>query len=258
LYLRKNRDKNYLKGKLEITHPAEGLALLTINGTGKNNHADVGLAGELRQLCEDINFDSGIRAVIITGAARKGFCSGTAGGKKSAFSLSGPVAALNCPVIAAISGEASGMGLELALACDIRLASVRARFSLPHIEKGLVPSDGATQRLPRLVGRAKAMELMLTGETITARDALQIGLVNRVLPQKELLPYALEMGRNMAGKASLALKYCKEAVMEGLDMALGQGLHLEGDLYFLLHTTADRTEGITAFKEKRKPRFKGK
>ncbi len=155
-----------MKDKLEITHPAEGLALLTINGTGKNNLADAGLASELRQVCEDINFDSGIRAVIITGAARKDFCTGTAGGKKSAFSLSGPVAALNCPVIAAIDGEASGIGLELALACDIRLASARARFSLPYIEKGLIPSDGATQRLPRLVGRAKAMELMLTGETI--------------------------------------------------------------------------------------------
>jgi enoyl-CoA hydratase/carnithine racemase len=247
-----------LKDKLEITHPAKGLALLTINGTGKNNLADAGLAEELLQVCEDINFDSGIRAVIITGAAGKDFCTGTAGGKKSAFSLSGPVAALNCPVIAAIDGEASGMGLELALACDIRLASARARFSLPYIEKGLIPSDGATQRLPRLVGRAKAMELMLTGETISAQDALQIGLVNRVLPQKELLPSALEIGRDMAGKASLALKYCKEAVIKGLDMTLDQGLHLEGDLYFLLHTTNDRTEGINAFKEKRKPRFKGK
>jgi enoyl-CoA hydratase/carnithine racemase len=225
---------------------------------GKNNLADAGLAEELRQVCKDINFDSGIRAVIITGAARKDFCTGTASGKKSTFSLSGPVAALNCPVIAAIDGEASGMGLELALACDIRLASVRARFSLPYISKGLIPSDGATQRLPRLVGRAKAMELMLSGETITARDALQIGLINRVLPQKELLPYALEMGREMAGKASLALKYCKEAVLKGMDMTLDQGLHLEGDLYFLLHTTTDRTEGITAYKEKRRPRFKGK
>jgi enoyl-CoA hydratase/carnithine racemase len=164
---------------------------------------------------------------------------------------------LNCPVIAAIDGEASGVGLELALACDIRLASLSSRFSLPYIGRGLVPSDGATQRLPRLVGRAKAMELILTGETITARVALETGLVNRVLPQKELLPYALEMGREMAGKASLTLKYCKETVLKGLDMTLEQGLNLEGDLYFLLHTTADRTEGIRAFKEKRRPRFKG-
>ncbi len=231
---------------------------MTIGGTGKNNLADAGLAGELRQVCEDINFDSGIRAVIITGAARKDFCTGTASSKKPAFSLSGPVAALNCPVIAAIDGEASGMGLELVLACDIRLASVRARFSLPYINKGLIPSDGATQRLPRLVGRAKAMELIMTGKTITAKNALQIGLVNRVLPQKGLLPYALELGREMAGKASLSLQYCKEAVMKGLDMTLDQGLHLEGDLYFLLHTTDDRTEGITAFKEKRRPRFQGK
>ncbi|MHB8084802.1 MAG: enoyl-CoA hydratase/isomerase family protein [Dehalococcoidia bacterium] len=247
-----------MKSKLEITHPAEGLALLTINGRGKSNLADAGLAAELQQVCEDINFDSAIRALIITAPAGKDFCTGLTDGKMQAFSLSGPVAALNCPVIAAIDGQASGIGLELALACDIRLASVNARFSLPYIEKGLLPSDGATQRLPRLVGRGKAMEMMLTGKTLTVKEAMQIGLVNRVLPQKNLLPFAIEMGKEMADKASLALKYCKEAVMEGLDMTLEQGLHLEGDLYFLLHTTADRIEGITAFKEKRKPRFKGK
>ncbi|MGA2157783.1 MAG: enoyl-CoA hydratase-related protein [Dehalococcoidia bacterium] len=247
-----------MKDKLEITHPAKGLALLTINGTGKSNLADAGLAAELSQICEDINFDSDIRTVIITAPARKDFCTGLADGKTQSFSLSSPVAALNCPVIAAIGGEASGIGLELMLACDIRLASVRARFSLPYIERGLIPSDGATQRLPRLVGRGKAIELMLTGRTLTAGEALQIGLVNEVLPQKNLLPFAVEMGKQMADKASLALKYCKEAVMEGLDMTLEQGLHLEGDLYFLLHTTADRTEGITAFKEKRRPKFKGK
>ena len=99
---------------------------------------------------------------------------------------------------------------------------------------------------------------MLTGEEITATEALRIGLVSRVVPAKEMLEVALEMGREMAGKAALALKYCKEAVHKGLDMTLAQGLQLEGDLYFLLHTTEDRTEGITAFKEKRKPRFKGK
>ena len=247
-----------MNDRLQITHPSEGLALLTIKGSGPKNTADAGLANELQQVCDDINFDSNIRAVVITGAARKAFCTGPSVKQRAgSFSLAGPVASLNCPVIAAINGEASGMGLELALACDLRLASSRARFSLPYIEVGRIPSDGATQRLPRLIGRAKAIELMLTGEAISARTALEIGLVNRVVPSRELLPLALEMGKEMAGKAALALKYCKEAVLKGLDMTLEQGLNLEGDLYFLLHTTGDRTEGITAFREKRKPQFKG-
>ena len=165
---------------------------------------------------------------------------------------------MECPVIAAINGDAIGVGFELALACDIRIASANARFSLPHIGKGLIPSDGATQRLPRLIGRARAMELMLTGEAIWADEACRIGLISKVTADQKLMPTVLEMGKEMAGKAALSLKYCKEAVLKGLDMTLDQGLRLEGDLYFLLHTTEDRTEGITAFKEKRKPHFKGK
>jgi len=168
------------------------------------------------------------------------------------------VASLNCPVIAAVNGDAIGIGLELALACDIRIAADIARFSLPGIGRGLMPSDGATQRLPRLLGRARAMEMMLSGQVIAADEALRIGLVSRVVPAKDVLNAALEMGREMAGKASWALRYCKEAVYKGLDMTLSQGLQLEGDLYFLLHTTEDRTEGVNAFREKRKPEFKGK
>ena len=218
-----------------------------------------GLAADLDAICDELNYDTQIRAAVITGSG-PAFCRDIAANRRAqaGFSLATPVASLNCPVIAAINGDAAGIGLELALACDIRIAAKTARFSFPGIERGLIPSDGATQRLPRLVGRAKAMELMLTGEAITAAGALRIGLVSRVVPSKELLNTALEMGREMAGKAAMALRYCKEAVYKGLDMTLAQGLQLEGDLYFLLHTTEDRTEGITAFKEKRRPKFKGK
>jgi len=245
--------------KLEISRPIEGLVLLTINSAGNNNVAGAALAQELYAACEEINFDTAVRAVIITGAEGKSFCTGLpVRGKDGSYSLSIPVASLECPVIAAINGDATGAGFELALACDIRIASSSARFSLPYIEKGFIPSDGATQRLPRLIGRARAMELMLTGEKLSAKDACRIGLVSRVTADKKLMPTVLEMGKEMAAKAALSLKYCKEAVLKGLDMTLDQGLRLEGDLYFLLHTTEDRTEGITAFKEKRKPKFKGR
>ena len=217
------------------------------------------LAVQLDSICAEVNYDKEIRAAVITGSG-PAFCGdiASAGRSQPAFSLSAPVASLNCPVIAAVNGDAIGIGLELALACDIRIAADIARFSLPGIGRGLMPSDGATQRLPRLLGRARAIEMMLSGEVITADEALRIGLVSRVVPAKDVLNAALEMGREMAGKASWALRYCKEAVYKGLDMTLSQGLQLEGDLYFLLHTTEDRTEGVNAFREKRKPEFKGK
>jgi enoyl-CoA hydratase/carnithine racemase len=240
---------------LALTRESPGLAVITLPAAAPTSEFAADLAG----ICEEINFDTGMRAVVITGSG-PAFCRDAASSRKTPlnFSLSGPVASLNCPVIAAINGDAAGLGLELALACDIRIAARSARFSFPGIVRGQISADGATQRLPRLVGRAKAIELMLTGEEVTAAEALRIGLVSHIVPAKEVLKAALEMGRQMAGKATLALKYCKEAVYKGLDMTLAQGLQLEADLYFLLHTTGDRVEGIAAFKEKRKPRFKGK
>ena len=244
-----------MNGRVTLTREGPRLAVIRLPAAAPTTE----LASDLAGICEEINFDTDIRAAVITGSG-PAFCRDVASSRKTpaAFSLAGPVASLNCPVIAAINGNAIGLGFELALACDIRIASNSALFSFPGIWHGLLPFDGASQRLPRLVGRAKALELMLTGEEITATEALRIGLVSRVVPAKEMLEVALEMGREMAGKAALALKYCKEAVHKGLDMTLAQGLQLEGDLYFLLHTTEDRTEGITAFKEKRKPRFKVK
>ncbi len=247
-----------MKDQLVISRPFQGLVLLTINGTGKDNAVDIPLAAELAAACAEINLDTEVRAVIISSPEGKPFGKMAAGKKKVSPSLSMPVAGLCCPVIAAINGNVTGPALELALACDIRIASRSAHFSFPGITRGIIPADGATQRLPRLVGRAKAMELLLTGEAVSAGEALRIGLVNRLVKKAELLPSALEMGREMSGKATLSLQYCKEAVLKGLDMTLVQGLRLEGDLYYLLHTTQDRTEGIIAFREKRKPVFKGK
>ena len=241
--------------RITLTHENPRLAVITLPAAAPTAE----FAAELAGICREINFDTAIRAAVITGNSPT-FCRDVASSHKTpaAFSLAGHVASINCPVIAAINGNAIGLGLELALACDIRIASNSALFSFPSIWHGLIPSDGATQRLPRLVGRAKAIELILSGDAITAKEALRIGLVSRLVPAEDVLEAALQMGREMAGKAALALKYCKEAVYKGLNMTLAQGLQLEGDLYFLLQTTEDRTEGITAFKEKRKPKFKGK
>lgn len=247
-----------MKDQLIITRPVPGLVWLTINGRGRENTVDDSLAGELENACSEINLDTGVRAVIISGSEGKPFCRVAENLKRMISpSLAAPVAGLCCPVIAALNGNLAGRALELALAGDIRVASRTARFSFPGIMKGISPSDGATQRLPRLVGKAKALELLLTGETIGAAEALRIGLVNRLVKKADLHPVVLEMGKEMAGKATLSLQYCKEAVLKGLDMTLEQGLRLEGDLYYLLHTTEDRTEGIMAFREKRRPLFKG-
>jgi len=216
-------------------------------------------AKELGDVCREIARDEDINVVIITGAG-DAFCAGAEGPSagEGIYGVAAAVAGLPQPVIAAINGDALGQGLELALGCDIRVASRRARFGFPQVAQGLIPVDGGTQRLPRLVGRGKALELVLTAETISAREAYEIGLVDKIVAGAGLAAEVEAMARAVAGKGPIALKYVKEAVNKGLDLTLEQGLRLEADIYFLLHTTADRTEGIDAFRQKRPPRFKGK
>jgi enoyl-CoA hydratase/carnithine racemase len=168
------------------------------------------------------------------------------------------VAAIDRPVIAAINGDALGPGLELALSCDIRLASSQARFGFPEVASGVIPTGGGTQRLPRIIGRGQALELILTARTISAEEALEIGLVSQVVAPENLAAETETLAANIAAKAPVAVRYIKEAVNKGMDLTLEQGLRLEADLYFLLHTTVDRTEGVKAFRAKRPPRFKGK
>jgi len=248
----------------------EHVAHVTLNRPEVDNIINQRLAQELEEVCRGINQDDNIYVVVITGTGDKAFCGGSELEKllQAGDTLSDPsvlagtkaaaaVASIDRPTIAAINGGALGQGLELALSCDIRLAAGQAQFGFPQVTLGLIPMDGGTQRLPRLIGRGKALELILTAATISAGEALEIGLVSKVVPQSDLAREAEALARSIAAKAPIALRYLKEAVNKGLDLTLEQGLRLEADLYFLLHTTADRTEGIKAFLEKRPPRFKG-
>ncbi|MBM4449638.1 MAG: hypothetical protein FJ022_02340, partial [Chloroflexi bacterium] len=238
-----------------------GVALVTFKRLSVGNVVDAQIAQALSDICVEIGCDSETHVLVITGSDDKAFsvelgkgtlASGREGLERvGLLSLAAPVADLVIPVIAAINGDAIGQGLELALACDIRVAVEGAEFGLSQIASGFMPCDGGTQRLPRLVGRGKAMEMLLTGQTVDAAEAYRIGLVSKVVRREELMPTALDVAQSLASRAPLAVKYGKEAVLKGMDLTLEQGLRLEADLYFLLQTTQDRTEGIKAFLEKR-------
>jgi enoyl-CoA hydratase/carnithine racemase len=169
----------------------------------------------------------------------------------------GCFAELPQPVVCAIGGDAMGAGLELALACDVHVAADNARFSLPEVARGLLPLAGGTQRLPRLVGRGKALEMILTGEAIGAEEALRIGLVSAVVPAERLVAEAEAIASRIAERGPLAVRYAKEAISRGLEMPLEQALRFETDLTIILQTTEDRAEGVRAFLEKREAEFKG-
>ena len=243
------------------------MAVIKINAPAKDQVELPRLHDELAGLYDEIVWDEEIKVIILTGIGEKYFSMGASlketisrvQGEQQIriFSITELIAKLDRPVIAGVKGDAFGQGLELALACDIRIATETSRFGLPHIVSGLIPWDGGTQRLSRVVGRGKAMEMILTGEVINAQEAHRIGLVHRVVPEDELVTEAMDMAREISTKSPIALRYAKEAINKGMDVTLEQGLRLEADLYFLLHTTRDRTEGIRAFREKRPPRFKG-
>ncbi len=252
-----------------LTFKKEGpIGIITLNRPAEKNTITAETAAELKAVRSEIGFGSEINVLILTGEGDDFFSAGTGDLEYSKFNgreefvsklaVASTMGSFDRPTIAAINGDAFGQGLELALACDIRIASETARFSMPQAARGEMAFDGGTQRLPRLVGRTKALEMILLGNTIDAAEALRVGLVSRVVPSSEVMPTAMEMARDLAAKGPISLRYAKEAIHKGLDMTLEQGLRLEADLYFLIHTTEDRTEGITAFREKKKPVFKGK
>ena len=246
----------------------EHVAFISINARLKDPVEISYLSDELRDMCSLIRADNAVRVVVVTSSLDSAFSLGedviseVSGTEEEAgiqsVSLAEPIAEINKPVIVGIKGNALGLGMELILACDIRIGTETSSFGLPHIKTGSIPGDGATQRLSRLVGKGKALEMILTGAMIDAQEAGRIGLVNRIVSPQELPGAVSDMAHRMAAKSPVALKYAKEAVHDGMDLSLAQGLRLEADLYFLLHTTEDRREGIKAFQEKRTPQFKGK
>jgi len=229
------------------------------------------MAAELAALAEALEEDEAVVAVALVGTG-DAFCTGfevpeglpRRQAVGSLFERLDPrgcvsaVAALTKPTVAVLNGDAVGAGLELALACDLRVAAAQARIGLPQVSEGLIPFCGGTQRLPRLVGAAKALELILTGELIDGREAGRIGLVSHVAEKEALAGEAEKLLAELCTKGPVALRFGKEAVLKSLDLTLEQGIRLEEDLYVLLQTTQDRAEGVRAFLEKRPPRFAGK
>jgi enoyl-CoA hydratase/carnithine racemase len=228
----------------------------------------IDLAYDLTDICARLESEDEIRVVVLNMSGDDSFITGSEK-EESALEISDEIQApfrnltvkiadLEMPVIACISGNAIGIYLELVLACDIRIAQEASQFGLPHIKSGLIPWAGGTQRLLRIVGKSKALEMVLTGEIMDAAEAHRIGLVNKVVPSSALEKTVLDMAREMGNMSPISLSYVKEAIHKGMDLTLYQGLRLEADLYYLIHTTRDRKEGIRAFQGKRKALFEGK
>jgi len=232
------------------------IATLTLTGSDAEHRIDGGLIRELADACEAVNDAEHVRVAVVAGE-RDTFCGGWAGepGGSNAFTC---LETIRQPVICAINGAAISAGLELALACDVRIAAKDARFGLPETKQGRLPSGGGTQRLARLVGRAEALRMILFGEEIDAEEALRIGLVSKVVQADALQEEAIALANTMASRGPIALRYAKEAVRRGLDLPLDQALRYETDLTVILQSTADRAEGVSAFLEKREPKFEGK
>ncbi len=234
------------------------VAELRLSRPERGNAVDAAMLEALARACAELHDRDDISVVLLTA---EGADFGRGGETAVAADGEPPFRCVELapqPVIAVVQGEASGAGLELALACDVRVAEADARFSMPDVGAGRMPSGGATQRLPRLVGRAFASELLLLGAVFDAETALRIGLVNAVAADAAAARAQAEaLAARIAERGPLAVRYAKEAMLRGLDMPLEQALRYETDLTVILQTTADRAEGVRAFLEKRTPEFRG-
>jgi len=255
---------------ITVEKRGDGVAVLTINRPDKLNALNKRVHSEGVAALDELRRDDSVRVLVITGSGEKSFI---AGADISEFAGQTPVTQRNLfhektffnsidsfpkPTIAMVNGFCLGGGNELALACDLRICSDTARFSQPEINLGIMPGGGGTQRLTRLIGEGRAMEIILTGDMIDADTALKFGLVNHVHPAAELESKTMELAAKIAEKAPIALQLCKEAVKFASRSNLDEGLRREVDLFAICFSTEDKQEGVSAFLEKRKPSFKGR
>ena len=254
-----------------IHHLQDGpIATVTLSRPELSNRVSLEMATELREVCQAIQADENIRLVILTGegdqfsVGREALPEDLSGSPASVsldwlkgIQAASAIAAIKVPVIVAVNGDAMDQGLELAIAGDIRVALSGSKFGLTDLAAGAFPWDGATQRLPRLVGPAWARDMILTSRIIDATEALAIGLVNRVVDSGRLIEETRILAESILAGGAIAARYAKEAINQGADLTLDQGLRLEADLNVLLQSTADRAEGIKSFLERRPPRYTG-
>jgi enoyl-CoA hydratase len=254
-----------------VVEVADGVAVLTLNRPKVLNALNAALLLELDAALDALGADDSIRAVIVTGAGEKAFAAGADIQELAAVSglegqalaargqrVFGKMETLGKPVIAAINGFALGGGCELAMATTIRVASDAAKLGQPEVKLGLIPGYGGSQRLPRLVGKGGAMKLLLTGEMVSAQEALRIGLVDEVVPAGDLMTRAQALAGTIAGMAPIAVRQCIAAVYAGYDLPLDEALAHEAALFGLCCGTADKAEGARAFLEKRAAVWQGK
>lgn len=247
------------------------IVVLKLNRPEAMNSFNFAMLRALKEKVDAVQFDPEVRVVIITSAGEKAFCAGADLKERATLSdvevkqfiytirnLFTSIENLNKPVIAAVNGIALGGGTELALACDIRIASENAAMGLTETRLAIIPGAGGTQRLPRLVGRGKAKELIFTGRRVSAEEALEIGLVNKVCPPDDLLSEAMAMARMICETGPIAIQQAKYAINHGLEVDINSGLAIESNAYWITIPTEDRLEGLAAFREKRKPVYKGK
>ena len=248
-----------------------GVLVVTINRPEKLNALNTKTVTELGHVVDEAASDSAVRAIVLTGSGEKSFVAGAdinelavqtpVRGREHARSGQGVfdrIEQLGKPVIAAVNGFALGGGCELAMACTLRIASDTAKFGQPEINLGLIPGYAGSQRLPRLVGRGRALEMLLTGAPISAEEAYRIGLVNKVVPAASLMTEARALANTLATKAPVAVRYILEAVAGGLEMSFADAQDYEATLFGLVSTTDDMREGTRAFLEKRKAAFQGR
>ncbi len=249
----------------------DAIAYVTLNRPKVLNALNKTIVAELKAAFEDARDDSTVRGIVLTGAGEKAFAAGAdisevlndsplEAEEKTRFgqALTSLIENLGKPVIAAVNGYAVGGGCELAMACTIRLASETAKFGQPEVKLGIMPGYGGTQRLPRLVGKGRALQLILSGDTVSAQEAYRIGLVNEIVPNANLIPRAEAILQQIVSNAPVGVKFSIEAVNKGLETSLDEGLLIEASLFALCAATEDKKEGTSAFLAKRLPKFQGR